>query len=116
MAKARTLVGLDVHAAKVVAAVLDVETGEVRSFRLPGDPLEAAGFCSGLARPVWPECLSLALDGRRVGHCVGTRPGPQPTPGARVSAVRPAFAAARQWGVWNTRPRSCARRSVGYEA
>jgi hypothetical protein len=29
MAKARTLVGLDVHAAKIVAAVLDAETGEV---------------------------------------------------------------------------------------
>jgi hypothetical protein len=50
MVKARSLVGLDVHAAKIVAAVLDVETGEVRSFRLPGDVSEAAGFCSGLAR------------------------------------------------------------------
>ena len=29
MAKARTLVGLDVHAAKIVAAVLDAETGEL---------------------------------------------------------------------------------------
>ena len=29
MAKARTLVGLDVHAAEVVAAVLDAETGEL---------------------------------------------------------------------------------------
>jgi hypothetical protein len=47
MAKARTLVGLDVHAAKIVAAVLDVESGEVRSFRLPGDALEATGFARG---------------------------------------------------------------------
>jgi len=30
MAKARTLVGLDVHAAKIVAAVLDGETGELQ--------------------------------------------------------------------------------------
>ncbi len=30
MAKAKTLVGLDVHAAKVVAAILDAETGELR--------------------------------------------------------------------------------------
>src|SRR3954453_22120262 len=52
MVKARTLVGLDVHAAKIVAAVLDVETGEVRSFRLPGDVGEAVGLCAGLARPV----------------------------------------------------------------
>ena len=30
MAKARSLVGLDVHAAKIVAAVLDAETGELQ--------------------------------------------------------------------------------------
>jgi hypothetical protein len=30
MAKARSLVGLDVHATKIVAAVLDVESGELR--------------------------------------------------------------------------------------
>ena len=29
MAKARTLVGLDVHAVKIVAAVLDAETGQL---------------------------------------------------------------------------------------
>jgi transposase len=52
MATARTLAGLDVHAAKIVAAVLDVESGELRSFRLPGDVTKAARFCSGLARPV----------------------------------------------------------------
>ena len=52
MAKARTLVGLDVHAAKIVAAVLDVDTGEVKSFVLKGDVLAAAGFCAGLPRPV----------------------------------------------------------------
>ena len=33
MAKARTLVGLDVHATKIVAAVLDAETGELRWFQ-----------------------------------------------------------------------------------
>ena len=33
MAKARTLVGLDVDAAKVVAAILDAETGELRFAR-----------------------------------------------------------------------------------
>ena len=32
MAKARTLVGLDVHATKIVAAVLDAETGELQWF------------------------------------------------------------------------------------
>lgn len=52
MAKARTLVGLDVHATKVVAAVLDAESGEVQWFRLGGDAREAAGLCAGLRRPV----------------------------------------------------------------
>jgi hypothetical protein len=52
VAKARSLVGLDVHAAKVVAAVLDAETGELQWFRLGGDVAEAAGLCAGLPRPV----------------------------------------------------------------
>jgi transposase len=52
MAKARTLVGLDVHATKIVAAVLDVETGELRWFSVSGDVAEAAGLCAGLPRPV----------------------------------------------------------------
>jgi hypothetical protein len=50
MAKATTLVGFDVHAAKIAAAVLNVENGEVRSYRPPGDLLECGAFCSGLAR------------------------------------------------------------------
>ena len=52
MPKARTLVGLDVHAAKIVAAVLDADTGELKSFAMKGDTLAAAGFCAGLPRPV----------------------------------------------------------------
>ena len=47
MAKAGALVGLDVHATKVVAAVLDAETGELQCFTLSGDISEAAGLCSG---------------------------------------------------------------------
>ena len=38
MAKARTLVGVDVHAAEVVAAILDAEAGELRFQRLAGRP------------------------------------------------------------------------------
>jgi len=37
MAKARSLVGLDVHAAKIVAAVLDAETGELQFFGMNGE-------------------------------------------------------------------------------
>jgi hypothetical protein len=44
VAKAKTLVGLDVHATKIVAAVLDAETGELQWFRVSGDIGEAAGF------------------------------------------------------------------------
>ena len=52
MAKARTLVGLDVHATKIVAVVLDADMGELKSFAMKGDTLAAAGFCAGLPRPV----------------------------------------------------------------
>jgi transposase len=52
MAKARSLVGLDVHATKIVAAVLDAENGELRTFGMNGDAGEAAAFCAGLPRPV----------------------------------------------------------------
>ena len=52
MAKAKTVVGLDVHAAKIVAAVLDAETGQLNWFQISGDAVEAAGFCAGLPRPV----------------------------------------------------------------
>jgi transposase len=52
VAKARTVVGLDVHATKIVAAVLDAETGELQWFRVSGDVAEAAALCAGLPRPV----------------------------------------------------------------
>jgi hypothetical protein len=46
MAKAKTLVGLDVHATKIVAAVLDADTGELQTFAMGGDTAGAAGFCA----------------------------------------------------------------------
>ena len=49
MAKAKTLVGLDVHATKIVAAVLDAETGQLQSFAMGGETATAAAFCAGLA-------------------------------------------------------------------
>src|SRR4051794_13827563 len=68
MAKARTLVGLDVHATKIVAAVLDAETGELRWFCVGGDAAEAAGLCAGLPGPV-----RAAYEGRADGGRVGAR-------------------------------------------
>jgi transposase len=52
MAKARSLVGLDVHATKIVAAVLDAETGQLQTFSMTGETEQAAGFCGALPRPV----------------------------------------------------------------
>ena len=50
MAKARTLVGLDVHATKIVAAVLDAETGELQFFAMSGESLGRPGSARA-ARP-----------------------------------------------------------------
>jgi transposase len=49
--KVRTWVGLDVHAAKVVACIVDAESGEMSVRRLPGDTPAVVEFCAGLARP-----------------------------------------------------------------
>jgi transposase len=96
MAKARTLVGLDVHAAKIVAAVLDAETGELQWFQLGGDVAEAAGLCAGLPRPVraayeaGPTGYGLAreLMRRRVA-CVVAAPSKIPrAPGDRIKTDR----------------------------
>lgn len=96
MAKARSLVGLDVHATKIVAAVLDAESGELRIFRMNGDAGEAAAFCAGLPRPVrvayeaGPTGYGLAreLAKRRV-ECVVAAPSKIPrASGDRVKTDR----------------------------
>jgi transposase len=43
---------LDVHATKIVAAVLDAETGELQHFAMTADIGRTAGFCAALPRPV----------------------------------------------------------------
>jgi transposase len=96
MAQVRTLVGLDVHASKIVAAVLDAETGELRSFRLPGCAVEAAGFCARLQAPVratyeaGPTGYGLARElGQREVECVVAAPGKIPrAAGDRVKTDR----------------------------
>jgi transposase len=96
MAKARTLVGLDVHATKVVAAVLDPETGELQTFAMSAEIGKVAGFCGGLPRPVratyeaGPTGYGLAreLAKRRVG-CVVAAPSKIPrAAGDRVKTDR----------------------------
>lgn len=47
-----SLVGLDVHAAQTHAAILDVETGELRGVKLRLAPVEVVDFLAGLPGPV----------------------------------------------------------------
>ena len=51
MIKVRTWVGLDVHAAKVVACVVGAESGEMTVHRLSGETARVVGFCAGLPGP-----------------------------------------------------------------
>jgi transposase len=96
MAQARSLVGLDVHASKIVAAMLDGETGELRWFRLAGCPVEVASFCAALPAPVratyeaGPTGYGLARElDRRGVECVVAAPGKIPrASGERVKTDR----------------------------
>ena len=81
MAKARTLVGLDVHATKIVAAVLDAETGELQSFAMNGDIARGGRVLRRAAA---------AGAGRRM------RPG-RPGTGSRASSRSAA------WSAWSRR-------------
>src|SRR3954467_9785594 len=47
-----TWVGLDVHARKTVAGVLDAGTGELRSLRAPTLPVETAGWLQQFPQPL----------------------------------------------------------------
>lgn len=85
MAKARTLVGLDVHAAKVVAAMLDAETGELRFQRLGGESGPVVRLCTSLVGPVrasyeaGPTGYGLARALERAGvECLVAAPGKIP--------------------------------------
>jgi transposase len=96
MTKARTLVGLDVHAAKIVAVVLDAETGELQTFTMSGDSAGAAGFCAGLPRPArvayeaGPTGYGLARElSKRGVECVVAAPSKIPrASGDRVKTDR----------------------------
>jgi transposase len=80
--KVRTWVGLDVRAAKVVACVVDAESGEMSVHRLTGQTTEVVAFCCALpgVTPVAYEAgptgfgLARSLMGAGVG-CVVAAPG-----------------------------------------
>jgi len=96
MAKARTLVGLDVHATKIVAAVLDAETGQLQTFAMSGEIARAVQFCAALPRPVrvayeaGPTGYGLARElARRGVQCVVAAPSKIPrASGDRVKTDR----------------------------
>lgn len=52
VAQVRSWAGLDVHAAKVLAAVADGQSGELWACRLSGRTAEVVEFCAGLPAPV----------------------------------------------------------------
>ena len=82
MAQIRSWAGLDVHAARVVAAVVDRETGEVATRRLSGRTVDVVEFCVGLTGPTRVAyeagptgfALARALEAAGVG-CVVAAPG-----------------------------------------
>jgi transposase len=96
MSKAKTLVGLDVHATKIVAAVLDADTGQLQTFAMSGDTAGTAGFCAGLPRPVrvayeaGPTGYGLARElAKRGVECVVAAPSKIPrASGDRVKTDR----------------------------
>jgi len=51
MAKVRSWAGLDVHARSVLAVTLDAESGQLRSCRLPGEPVKVVEFLAKLLGP-----------------------------------------------------------------
>jgi transposase len=51
MAQVRSWAGLDVHAAKVLAATVDSESGQLVVRKLPGRTGEVVEFCGGLPGP-----------------------------------------------------------------
>jgi transposase len=89
MTKVRTWVGLDVHAAKVVACVVDALSGEMSVHRLPGETSALVAFCAGLpgATRVAYEAgptgfgLARALTSSGIG-CVIAAPGKIERPSA----------------------------------
>jgi transposase len=96
MAKARTLVGLDVHATKIVAAVLDAETGQLQTFTMSGETEKAVELCAALPRPVrvayeaGPTGYGLARElVKRGARCVVAAPSKIPrASGDRVKTDR----------------------------
>jgi transposase len=96
VAQVRSWVGMDVHAAKVVAAIVDSASGELRFARLSGSTKAVVEFCAALPGSVrvsyeaGPTGFGLARELERVGiGCVVAAPGKIPrAPQDRVKTDR----------------------------
>jgi len=96
VAQVRSWAGLDVHARRVVAVVVDGESGELVARGLPGETGAVVGFCAGLAGPTrvayeaGPTGFGLARALRAAGvGCVVAAPGKIERPsGDRVKTDR----------------------------
>jgi transposase len=82
VAQVRSWAGLDVHAAKVIAASVDGASGELEFRRLSGATSEVVGFCRSLPGPVkvsyeaGPTGFGLAREFAAAGiECVVAAPG-----------------------------------------
>ncbi len=82
VAQVRTWVGLDVHAAKVVAAIADAESGELRIQRLGGKTKQVVELCEEMPAPVrvayeaGPTGFALARELANAGiSCMIAAPG-----------------------------------------
>ena len=95
MAKARSLVGLDGQATKIVASVLDVETGQLQAFSMGGEIERAAAFCAGWPGPVravyeaGPDRVRAGARAGEASRGGAARPGPRPGGGAGGSDALP---------------------------
>jgi len=96
MAKVRSWVGLDVHAAKVVACVVDGESGEMTVHRMSGETAVAVAFCAALPGPTrvayeaGPTGYGLARARGDAGRVCGRGAGQDRAPSARPGQDRPA--------------------------
>ena len=114
MAKAKSLVGLDVHATKIVAAVLDAETGQLQLFAMSGGDGEGGRVLRGAAAAGAgrvrgrPDGLRVGARARQARRGVCRRGAEQDPPGdagigSRPIVVTPSISSGCCW------PESCTR-------
>lgn len=101
VSQVRSWAGLDVHAAKVVAAVVNQQSGELWAQRLPGQTAKVVEFCAALPGPVrvayeaGPTGFGLARALGAAGvSCVVAAPGKIER---RLIASRPTAATPSGW-------------------